>query len=158
MTTVALPTAEARHETRSAAALPNWHRRLRASLHLEGDGAMSMAIAGNVSFPVSTCVQSTEIVTLQGEQDEVHSVVVDMPQVISLKYASPETWDELPTVQPYEQPPATPVLQVALSVGRLALLKLTRRHRPKPLPANRKTRDPWLGNPPPSVPERRLGV
>ena len=87
-----------------------------ATLHLEGDGAMSMAIAGNVSFPVSTCVQSTEIVTLQGEQDEVHSVVVDMPQVISLKYASPETWDELPTVQPYEQPPATPVLQVAMSV------------------------------------------
>jgi hypothetical protein len=84
--------------------------------HLEGDGAMSMAIAGNVSFPVSTCVQLTEIVTLQGEQDEVHSVVVDMPQVISLEYASPETWDELPMVQPYEQPPATPVLQVAMSV------------------------------------------
>jgi hypothetical protein len=60
-----------------------------ATLHLEGDGAMSMAIAGNVSFPVSTCVQSTEIVTLQGEQDEVHSVVVDMPQVISLKYVLP---------------------------------------------------------------------
>jgi hypothetical protein len=87
-----------------------------ATLHLEGDGAMSVAIAGNVSFPVSTCVQSTEIVTLQGEQDDLHSVVVDMPQVISLKYASPETWDELPTVQPYEQPPARPVLQVAMSV------------------------------------------
>ena len=57
------------------------------------------------------CVQSRE-------QDEVHAVVVDMPKVISLSYASPDTWDELPmSVPPYEQPPATgPAHQLAMSV------------------------------------------
>jgi hypothetical protein len=58
------------------------------------------------------CVQSTE-------QDEVHAVVVDMPEVISLSYASPDTWDELPmSVPPYEQPPRTgPVQQLAMGVS-----------------------------------------
>jgi hypothetical protein len=58
------------------------------------------------------CVQSTE-------QDEVHAVVVDMPKVISLSYASPETWDELPMSDPpYEQPPATgSAQQLAMSVS-----------------------------------------
>jgi hypothetical protein len=59
-------------------------------------------------------LQSTETVALQSEQNEVHSVVVDMPQVISLAYASPETWGSLPTSVPqYEEPPATPTLQLA---------------------------------------------
>jgi hypothetical protein len=57
------------------------------------------------------CVQSTE-------QDEVHAVVVDMPKVISLSYASPDTWGDLPmSAPPYEQPPATgPARQLAMSV------------------------------------------
>jgi hypothetical protein len=39
--------------------------------------------------------------------DKVHSVVVDMPQTISLSHASPETWNTLPaSVQPDELPPA----------------------------------------------------
>ena len=39
--------------------------------------------------------------------DGVHSVVVDMPQTISLSHASPETWYTLPAfVQPDELPPA----------------------------------------------------
>jgi hypothetical protein len=61
-----------------------------------------------------TPLQSTEIVARLFEQDEVHAVVVDMPQVISLTYASPETWGSLPMpVEPYDQPPATPVFQLA---------------------------------------------
>ena len=49
---------------------------------------------------------------LKSHQIEVHSVVVDMPQVISLPPASPEAWDTFwdtvpPPVQLDEQPPAT---------------------------------------------------
>ena len=57
-------------------------------------------------------LQSTETVALQSEQEEVHSVVVDMPQVMSLAYASPETWGSLPaSVRQYEQP----MLQLAIN-------------------------------------------
>jgi hypothetical protein len=45
-----------------------------------------------VSASPSSPLQATEIVGLPSEQDEVHAVVVDTPQVISLAYASPETW------------------------------------------------------------------
>ena len=77
---------------------------------LHDSDAMSIAATRNATPPV----QSTETVALQSEQDEVHSVTVDMPQVISLAYASPETWGSLPTsVRQYEQPPATPMLQLA---------------------------------------------
>jgi len=76
------------------------------AFELGADDVMSKAAL--LSHP---CVQSTE-------QDEVHAVVVDMPKVISLSYASPDTWDELPmSVPPYEQPPATgPAQQLAMSV------------------------------------------
>ena len=83
---------------------------LPRALNLEGDGAMSTAITRNASPP------SPEMATLRDVQDEVHSVVVDMPQVISLAYADPETWGSLPTwTEPDDQPPATPVLQVAMT-------------------------------------------
>jgi hypothetical protein len=37
------------------------------------------------------------------EQDEVHAAVVDMPKIISLSYASPDTWGDLPMpVRPYD--------------------------------------------------------
>ena len=79
---------------------------------LEADDAMSRATL--LSHPSHPCVQSTE-----QDQDEVHAVVVDMPKVISLSYASPDTWDELPMSDPpYEQPPATgPAQQLAMSVS-----------------------------------------
>jgi hypothetical protein len=78
--------------------------------NLHGSDAISIAATRNATPPV----QSTETVALQSEQDEVHSVTVDMPQVISLAYASPETWGSLPTsVRQYEEPPATPTLQLA---------------------------------------------
>ena len=78
---------------------------LSPAQNLHGSDAISIAATRNATSPL----QSTETVALQSEQDEVHSVVVDMPQVISLAYASPETWGSLPTsIRPYEQPPATP--------------------------------------------------
>ena len=55
---------------------------------------------------------SLEAASTKSEQAEVHSVVVDTPQVISLPPASPEAWDSFwatlpPPVQLDEQPPAT---------------------------------------------------
>ena len=84
------------------AALPSTTLPIAHAFDLEADDVMSKA---------APCVQSTE-------QDEVHAVVVDMPKVISLSYASPDTWDELPmAISPYEQPPATgPAQQLAMSV------------------------------------------
>ena len=80
------------------------------ALNIHGDDVMSIAIIRNaLSAPLQR-----EIVALPCEQDEVHAVVVEMPEVISLAYALPETWGNLPVpVQPYEQPPATPVFQLA---------------------------------------------
>ena len=61
------------------------------------------------------CIPSTELVVPPSDQHEVHAVVVDMPQRASLAHASPETWDTLPMSDPpYEQAPATTVLQVAM--------------------------------------------
>jgi hypothetical protein len=68
--------------------------------------------APNLRGEVSATLQS--MAAFQAEQDEVHAVVVDMPEVRSLEYASPETWGSLPMpVQPYNQPSATPVFQLA---------------------------------------------
>ncbi len=52
-------------------------------------------------------VQLENMVVLQSERgDEVHSVIVDRPQVVSLDFASPDTWDRLPTeAQPDRQRP-----------------------------------------------------
>jgi hypothetical protein len=50
--------------------------------------------------------QSLKPASIQSEQAEVHSVVVDMPQTMSLSHASPETWDTLPaSIQPDELTP-----------------------------------------------------
>jgi hypothetical protein len=74
------------------------------------DGAVAMRSA--ISY---TCIRS-EIVVFSSDQREVHAVVVDMPQRASLEHASPETWATLPAFDPpYEQPPATTVLQVAMN-------------------------------------------
>jgi hypothetical protein len=77
------------------------------TFNVADDDAMSKATL--LSHP---CVQSTE-------QDEVHAVVVDMPKVISLSFASPDTWDDLPmSVRPHDQPPATgQAQQLAMSVS-----------------------------------------
>ena len=70
----------------------------------------------DVAMRTANCIPSTEIVVTTTDQHEVHAVVVDMPQRASLLHASPENWDSLPTVDPpYEQSPATAVLQVAMN-------------------------------------------
>jgi hypothetical protein len=40
-----------------------------------------------------------ETASIQSKQAEVHSVIVDMPQVIDLSGASPDTWASLPPVR-----------------------------------------------------------
>jgi hypothetical protein len=76
------------------------------------DGAVAMRSA--ISY-TPNCIRSSEIVVFSSDQREVHAVVVDMPQRASLEYASPDTWDTLPMSDPpYEQSPATTVLQVAM--------------------------------------------
>jgi hypothetical protein len=78
-------------------------------LNVEGDIAM-----GTLPSTLN-CAPSTETV-IPPSQHEVHAVVVDMPQQVSLEHASPETWSTLPTFDPpYEQSPATTVLQVAMN-------------------------------------------
>ena len=49
--------------------------------------------------------QSVEKASIQSVSPEVHSVVVDAPQVISLSYASPEAWSSLPSVLKPDEPP-----------------------------------------------------
>ena len=72
-------------------------------------------LEGNVAMGTD-CSPSTEIVVLASDQHEVHAVVVDIPERASLSHASPDTWDTLPKSDPpYEQSPATTVLQVAMN-------------------------------------------
>jgi hypothetical protein len=88
------------------AAVPSTTLPIAHAFDLEADDVMSKA-----TLLSHLCVQSTE-------QDEIHAVVVDMPKVISLSYASPDTWDELPMpAPPNEQPLATGAAQqLAMSV------------------------------------------
>ena len=67
----------------------------------------------DVAMRTANCIPS--IVVARTDQQEVHAVVVDMPQRASLEYASPESWGTLPTFDPpNEDSPTKPVLQVAL--------------------------------------------
>ena len=71
------------------------------------DVAMRTAITSTLN-----CMSSTET----NHQREVHAVVVDMPQRVSLEFASPDTWGALPTFDPPdEESPTKSVLQVALN-------------------------------------------
>jgi hypothetical protein len=79
---------------------------------------LDLSRASNLECDVAAAIPSTlstEMGVIQSDQHEVHAVVVDMPQRASLAHASPETWDTLPMSDPpYEQAPATTVLQVAM--------------------------------------------
>jgi hypothetical protein len=70
--------------------------------------------------------QSLETASIQSEPADVHSVVVDAPQIISLSYASPEAWDTLPSsVQLDEQRPATgQAAQTSPDPNEIELLKV----------------------------------
>jgi len=59
--------------------------------------------------------------TVPAAQVEIHAVTVDMPRVISLTFASPESWSSLtPSNPPVDQLDANPGLQFAMNrVGTL---------------------------------------
>jgi len=78
--------------------------------NLERDGALEAAIPSSLN-----CIPSTQLAVLPPNQDEVHAVVVDMPQRASLEYASPDTWATLPNFNPPDEESPKPVLQVALN-------------------------------------------
>ena len=55
---------------------------------------LALWLAGAIVYtPTAVSSESLEAASTKSEQAEVHSVVVDMPQVISLPPASPEAWD-----------------------------------------------------------------
>lgn len=91
----------------------------RALLALWLIGAIVYTANGASAQPVETA-------SIQSEQVEVHSVVVDTPRVISLSYASPEAWDTLPSsVQLDEQRPATgQAAQTSPDLNEIELLKV----------------------------------
>ena len=84
----------------------------------QGGDPVSVAAISNAESPF----QSIETVVIRSEQDEVHAVVVDMPQEISLAYADPKTWGDLPmALDAYEEPAATPGLQFAMNLAKSSL-------------------------------------
>jgi hypothetical protein len=65
---------------------------IRVLLCLAGVGVYASAgpaPAGRVQLENTAVLQSAR-------GDEPHSVIVDMPQVVSLDFASPDSWDRLP--------------------------------------------------------------
>jgi hypothetical protein len=58
------------------------------------------------AVPLALCLAvSVYGVALANESG--HSVIVDMPEVITLTHASPDTWHTLPPVQPNDEPAST---------------------------------------------------
>ena len=71
-------------------ALP-WEARMQRSL-------LALLLIGTFVYATGgASAQPVETPSIQSEQVEVHSVVVDMPQVISLSLASPDSWGTLPS-------------------------------------------------------------
>jgi len=55
---------------------------------------------------IGASAQPGETVPIQSKQAEIHSVVVDMPQIIDLSRASPDSWASLPPIRTEDRPPA----------------------------------------------------
>jgi len=55
---------------------------------------------------IGASAQPGETASIQSKQAEIHSVVVDMPQVIDLSRASPDSWASLPPIGTEDRPPA----------------------------------------------------
>jgi uncharacterized protein YgiM (DUF1202 family) len=87
---------------------------------------LALWLTGAIGYTTNgATTQSLETTTVQSEQAEVHSVIVDTPQVISLEHASPETWDSLPSsVQVDEQLPTTEVMRPSPNPTEIELLKV----------------------------------
>lgn len=60
-----------------------------------------------VAYPASgASAQPGQTASIEPQQAGVHSAVVDMPQVIDLSRASPDSWATLPPVRTEDRPPA----------------------------------------------------
>jgi hypothetical protein len=69
---------------------------------------LALWLIGTIVYATSGAgAQPAETASIPSEQVEVHSVVVDMPRVISLSLASPDSWGTLSSVWMEDQPPAT---------------------------------------------------
>ena len=55
---------------------------------------------------IGASAQPGDTASIQSKPAEVHSVVVDVPQVIDLSGASPDTWATLPAVRTEDRPGA----------------------------------------------------
>jgi hypothetical protein len=90
----------------------------RAQLALWLIGAIVYAPNGASAQPIEASFQS--------EQVELHSVVVDTPQVISLSHASPEAWGTLPSSVELDEPrPAIgQAAQTSPDLNEIELLKV----------------------------------
>jgi hypothetical protein len=68
---------------------------------------LALWLSGAIVFATSGVpAQPTEPASNQSKQAEIHSVVVDMPQVIDLSRASPDSWTTLPPVRMEHRSPA----------------------------------------------------
>ena len=85
-----------RWSNRRGAGLPLETRMQRVVPALWLIGAIVYATDGASAQPVET-------ESIQSEEVEIHSVVVDTPEVLSLSHASPETWDTLPSSVPLDE-------------------------------------------------------
>ena len=69
--------------------------RMVLSLYLTGAAACP-SVAGHLAPVSPSYVQPQYTLALKSRQgNEIHSVLVDMPQVESLEFASPDTWYNL---------------------------------------------------------------
>ena len=58
------------------------------------------------AIPLAFCLAASVYGVAIGSESR-HSVIVDMPRVITLTHASPDSWQTLPPVQPNYKPTST---------------------------------------------------
>jgi hypothetical protein len=58
------------------------------------------------AVPLALCL-ATSVYGIATANESRHSVIVDMPEVITLTHASPDTWNTLAPVQPNDEPTST---------------------------------------------------
>ena len=77
------------------------------------------------SVPLALCL-ATSVYGAALANESHHSAIVDMPKVINLTHASPDSWHTLPPVQPNDEPtsPVASTLGNALVFGQVGRLQL----------------------------------
>jgi hypothetical protein len=58
------------------------------------------------AVPLALCL-ATSVYGVALANESRHAAIVDMPEVINLTHASPDTWHTLPPVQPNDEPTST---------------------------------------------------